>query len=50
MGILQKNIFMAYLYKKEKNDQIKELKKIKLKSYGSGEIQTADLFITRRAP
>ncbi len=29
MGILQKKLFVVYLYKKEKNDQITKLKKKK---------------------
>ncbi len=42
--------FMVYLYKNEKNGQIKNLKKKKVKKKVSAEIQTADLLITRQSP
>ncbi len=48
MGILQNDFFMVYLYKNERNDQIKkEKKKKEEKKKCSAEIQTANLLITR---
>ncbi len=48
MEILQNIFCVVYLYKNEKNDQIKKKKKEKSKS--SAEIRTANLFITMQAP
>ncbi len=48
MGILQNNSFMVYLYKNEKNRQIKKEKR-KVKRMFSTKIQTVDLVITSQA-